>query len=104
MSPNIFPPTQLGDFAAALTRLVDPKMASKRSCRAYVEEDDGADDVVVRQGAKTNEEFSSIGMERQNSASNNSWTNSDGLTASSRVTAGGVELGRDLTDLFQPKG
>jgi len=103
MSPNIFPPTQLGEFAAALTRLVDPKMASKRSCRAYVEEDDGADDGLVRQGVKTNEESFSIGMERQISASSSSWTNSDGLTASSRVATGGVELGRDLTDIFQPK-
>ena len=80
-------------------------MASKRSIRAYVEEDDGADDNPVRQGkwSAACEEFPSVGMERQGSTSSSSQTSCDGSVGASIVGAATVDLGRDLTDLLQPR-
>ena len=107
MSLETLPPMQLSELAVVFTRLIDSSdMVSKRSCRAYVEEDDGADEGLVRQGKKGSscDEPLSVGMERQISAPSSDRTSVDELTTTSLVETGGVDLGRDLAGLLQPQG
>jgi len=106
MSLNVSP-AQLGVLAARFTRLIkSSEMASKRSVRAYVEEDDGADDAVARQGKRgsTCEDLVSVGMERQVSASSSLRTSCDGPVRTYQPDSGVVDLGRDMSDILQPQG
>ena len=100
MSLNSPPPLRLGDLAA------ESDMASKRSVRAYVDEDDGLDDTPAYsewKGAAL-DELESLTMERQSSAASSNPSSCDEPTTRTRMNITSVDLGRDLADMLQPQG